>query len=57
MALTKAFNPNVENSTIRFLGFDLMGQPKTYILRVKTAQMATDLVNAIQKEVEDMQKD
>ena len=57
MAISKTFNPSVEGSTIRFLGFDLNGKPKTYMLRVKTAQMATDLVEVMRKEVEEIKRE
>lgn len=57
MALSKTFNPSFESNTIRFLGFDQNGKPKTYILRVKTAEMATNLVEAIQEEIEDLKKE
>jgi hypothetical protein len=57
MALPKTFNPSVEGATIRFLGFDLNGKPRTYMLRVKTGQSATDLVEAMLKEVEAANKE
>jgi len=57
MALPKAFNPSVENNTIRFLGFDLNRKPKTYMLRVKNGEMATGLMEAMQKEVEEVKKE
>ena len=57
MAISKTFNPRVEGSTIRFLGFDLNGKPKTYMLRVKTAELATDVVVLMRKEVEEIKRE
>ncbi len=57
MAMSTTFNPSSEGSTIRFLGFDTNGKPRTYMLRVKTAQNASDLVEAMQEEVEEIKKE
>ena len=56
MALSKTFKPTSEGTAVQFLGFDLEGKPKPYMLRVKTAAFAADLVTAMQKEVEDIKE-
>lgn len=52
MSVNSTFNPSVDGSHVKFLGFDQAGKPVSYALRVKNAQAASDLQKALVKEVE-----
>ncbi|WWD17421.1 hypothetical protein CI109_101862 [Kwoniella shandongensis] len=52
MSVNSTFNPSVDGSHVKFLGFDQDGKPVSYALRVKNAQTASDLQKALEKEVE-----
>ncbi|ORY34115.1 hypothetical protein BCR39DRAFT_518540 [Naematelia encephala] len=56
MAITKQFEPTTDNAWVKFLGFDAKGTGRPYSLRVKTAQAATELVEALKKEVADIKE-
>ena len=52
MTISSSFNPSAQGNTIKFLGFDLKGNPGPYMLRVKTASDAAGIVKKLQAEVE-----
>jgi hypothetical protein len=52
MAIKADFAPTAEGTQVKFLGFDLTGNPSPYSLRVKTAEMAQAFVEAVKKEVQ-----
>ncbi|KAL1413630.1 hypothetical protein Q8F55_001408 [Vanrija albida] len=52
MAVGESLDPKADGNNIRFLGFDVAGSMKPFVLRVKTADAAATLVAAIKKEVE-----
>lgn len=56
MAVTERLDPNADKNTIKFLGFDLTGQPMTYLLKMKNPEMVKDFVEAVQKEVSELKK-
>ncbi|WRT66248.1 uncharacterized protein IL334_003201 [Kwoniella shivajii] len=51
MTVNSSFNPTVEGSHVKFLGFDSDGKPVPYALRVKNAEVAKKLQEELQKEV------
>ena len=52
MSVTASFSPSADNTSVKFVGTDLTGQPMVYTVRVKTAAMANEFVDAVKKEVE-----
>lgn len=52
MAVGKSFDATAEGNNVKFLGFDLAGSMKPFLLRVKTADAAATVAAAIKKEVE-----
>ena len=54
MAVTERLDPTVDNNTAKFSGFDLTGQPMTYLLRMKTPAMIKAFVDAVKKEVSEL---
>jgi nucleoporin NUP2 len=57
MAMSATFDPSADGSQIKFLGFDLEGKPGPYSLRVKTADVAKDIVQKMKDEVEAIKKE
>lgn len=51
MSLPENFNPSADKATVTFLGADSKGEATSYLLRVKTPEMAKDLVEKIKKEL------
>ncbi|WWC89455.1 uncharacterized protein L201_004379 [Kwoniella dendrophila CBS 6074] len=52
MSVNGSFNPTIEGSHVRFLGFDNDGKPVSYALRVKNAEVAKKIQEELQKEVD-----
>lgn len=52
MTISAQFDPTTQGAHVKFLGFDLNGKPGPYMLRVKTASDATNVVNKLREEVE-----
>lgn len=50
MAVQPSFAPTADGKAVKFLGFNLAGEPKAFLLRVKTEEMANTLVDALKKE-------
>ncbi len=57
MAVSAAFAPTVEKNSIKFLGTDLEGKPMGYTMRVKTAEMASEFMGAVTKEIEEIKNE
>lgn len=57
MKLLESFSPVAEGSTIRFVGFDLKGQPGTTALRLRNDDLAADMVKMLVAEVDEMKKE
>ena len=57
MSINETFEPKNEGNSVSFLGFDLDGKPCPYTLRMKTPEMAKEMVRAIQNEVEEIKKE
>jgi hypothetical protein len=57
MLVTPSLNPLLEGKSIRFQGADLTGQPANYRMAIKTPEIAADLAEKIQKEVEEMKRE
>lgn len=51
MSVSSSLDAKAEASTLKFLGFDKEGKAAPYTLRVKNAQAAVDLAEAIKKEL------
>lgn len=56
MGLSSSFNATNTGGQVNFLGFGQDGSTANYLLRVKTADMAKDLVDKLQEEVEEIKK-
>lgn len=56
MAVTTSLNPTVEGKRVQFLGFDHDGKAASYLLLVKTAELANQVAENIKKEVEEVKK-
>ncbi|WVN88213.1 uncharacterized protein L203_103414 [Cryptococcus depauperatus CBS 7841] len=54
MVLKSTFSPSADGSFLKFLGFNTDGKPTLYALRVKTAQSAEKVKEALAKEVENI---
>lgn len=52
MAVQSTFKANQREANVTFVGIDLTGNVKSYMLRVKTKDMAKDVVDSLNKEVE-----
>lgn len=56
MSLTANFNPSSEGPIVKFVGVDTSGKPAPFSLRVKNPVVATELVEKLKKEVEEVKK-
>lgn len=56
MAFTATFNPSSEGSQIKFMGFDTNGKAGSYTMKVKSAEVASQIVEKLKKEVEEVKK-
>lgn len=56
MAVSERLDPIPEKTSVKFSGFDLTGQPATYLLRMKNADMINGFVEAVKKEVAELKK-
>jgi nucleoporin NUP2 len=52
MTISTSFKPSSNGNSVSFLGFDLNGKPGPYQLRVKTATDASNILKALEEEVE-----
>lgn len=52
MNVSKTFEPSSDGPQIKFVGVGLDGKPGVFTVRVKTPQVAADIVQTIKKEVE-----
>lgn len=52
MNVSASFDPSADGPQIKFVGVDLEGSPCVFNLRVKTPQVASEIVDKMKKEVE-----
>lgn len=55
MSFTKTFEPTADGQNIKFLGFDQSGTPAPYMLRVRSKEVANDLVAKLNEEKTDLE--
>lgn len=56
MNLSPSLKVSAEDKTVKFVGFNLEGKPTPYTLRIKSEEMARELVSNIDREIEAMEE-
>lgn len=57
MGVTTSLNPSSDAKTVQFVGADLEGKIASFRLQVKTPDMASDVVDKIKREVEELKRE